>query len=80
VQRKAKRTYSIRFLRSEGDRRFYKIMITGDDEIDFTCWIAATRMPRKSVRADIRKWFERNFDQLKMGDIIAVNLEEVRKH
>jgi len=80
VHRKAKRTYSIRFLRSEGDRRFYKVKITGDDEIDFTCWIAPTRTPRKGVRADIRKWLERNYDRLKMGDMIGVNLEEVRKH
>ena len=80
AQRKAKHTYSIRFLRSEGERRFYQVKITGDDELDFIGWIATTQKPRMGVRADIRKWSERNFDRLKMGDIIAMNLEEVRKH
>ncbi len=80
VQRKAKHTYSIRFLRSEGGRRFYKVTIAGNDELVFIGWIAATPAPRMGVRAEIRKWCERNFDRLKMGDTIAINLEEVRKH
>lgn len=80
MRRKAKHTYSIRFLRSEGNRRFYNVKITGDEELDFTGWIPATPVPRMGVRAEIRKWSERNFDRLEMGDTIAINLEEVRKH
>ena len=78
-RRKAKHIYSIRFLRSEGNRRFYNVKITGDEELDFIGWITTTQVPRMSVRAAIRKWSERNFDRLKIGDTIAINLEEVRK-
>jgi hypothetical protein len=79
-RRKAKHTYSIRFLRSEGSCRFYEVKITGDEEIDFIGWIAPTLVPRMGVRAEIRKWCERNFDKLKTGETIAIKLEEVRKH
>lgn len=80
TRRKAKHSYSIRFLRGEGNRRFYNVKITGDEELDFIGWITTTKGSRMSVRAAIRKWCERNFERLKIGDTIAINLEEVRKH
>lgn len=79
-RRKARHTYSIRFLRSEGNRRFYRVKITGDEELDFIGWIAPTSVTRMGVSAEIRKWFERNFDRLKTGETIAIKLEEVRNH
>jgi hypothetical protein len=79
-RRKAKHTYSIRFLRSEGNRRFYKVKITGDEELEFIGWIAPTLVPRMGARAEIRKWSERNVDKLKTGETIAIKLEDVRKH
>jgi hypothetical protein len=80
MRRKAKHSYSIRFLRAEGNRRFYNVKITGDEELDFIGWITTTKGSRMSVRAAIRKWSERNFERLRIGDTIAIDLEEVQKH
>jgi hypothetical protein len=79
TRRKAKNFYSIRFLRAEGHCRFYNVKITGDEELDFIGWITITKGPRMCVRAAIRKWSERNFERLRIGDTVAINLEEVRK-
>ena len=76
---KRKHIYSIIPSHSDGDRRIYPVKIMGDDQRNFSVSISGSQNARQGVEADIEEWCEMNFNRLKNGETIMVNLDEVQK-
>ncbi len=75
----SKPRFFVEFVGWNGDFQRYEVRLIGGDKRKSIIEITATQSTRVGVVTDIRDWCRSNFNELKNGEIVRIDLDEVRE-